>query len=68
MTSSKFYRKKEEKKNSENLDYIKEVKNKIEDEMQQISDDIQNTLDKYLVPYSKDNETKVFNLKLKGDY
>jgi hypothetical protein len=68
LTSSKFYRKKEEKKNSENLDYIKEVKNKIEDEMQQISDDIQNTLDKYLVPYSKDNETKVFNLKLKGDY
>lgn len=60
--------KKEEKKNSQNLDYIREVKNKIENEMRQISDDIQDTLDKYLVPNSKDHETKVFYLKLKGDY
>lgn len=60
--------KKEEKKNSQNLEYLREVKNKIEDEMRQICDDIQDTLDKYLVPYSKDHETKVFYLKLKGDY
>lgn len=60
--------KKEEKKNSQNIDYLREIKNKIEDEMRQICDDIQDTLDKYLVPYSKDHETKVFYLKLKGDY
>ena len=60
--------KKEEKKNSKNLEYLREAKNKIEDEMRQICDDIQDTLDKYLVPNSKDNETRVFYLKLKGDY
>jgi 14-3-3 protein epsilon len=59
---------KEEKKNSQNLNYLKEVKGKIEDEMRDICNDIQDTLDKYLVPYSKDHETKVFYLKLKGDY
>ncbi len=60
--------KKEEKKNSQKIDYLKEEKNKIEDEMSQICDDIQDILDKYLVPYSKDYETKVFYLKLKADY
>lgn len=60
--------KKEEKKNSQNLSYLKEIKNKVEDEMRAICDDIQDVLDKYLVPNSKDYETKVFYLKLKGDY
>lgn len=60
--------KKEEKKHSQNLNYLKEVKNKIEDEMREICDGIQDTLDKYLVPNAKDFETKVFYLKLKGDY
>jgi hypothetical protein len=36
--------------------------------MRKICDDIQNVLDKYLVPNSKDSENKVFYLKLKGDY
>ena len=60
--------KKEEKKNSQNLSYLKEIKNKVEDEMRAICDDIQDVLDKHLVPNSKDYETKVFYLKLKGDY
>lgn len=60
--------KKEEKKGSQNLNYLLEVKNKIEDEMRKICDDIQNTLDQFLVPNAKDPETKVFYLKLKGDY
>jgi 14-3-3 protein epsilon len=61
--------KKEEKKpSSGNLNYLLEVKGRIEDEMRNICNDIQDTLDKYLVPNSKDNEIKVFYLKLKGDY
>jgi 14-3-3 protein epsilon len=60
--------KKEEKKNSTNLAYLQEIKKRVEDEMRRICDDVQNTLDKYLIPHSKDFETKVFFLKLKGDY
>lgn len=59
---------KEEKKNSHNLPYISEVKTNVEDEMRVICDDIQDVIDKYLVPNAKDHETKVFYLKLKGDY
>jgi 14-3-3 protein epsilon len=60
--------KKEEKKNSSNLSHLLEIKGRVEDEMRRICDEIQDTLDKYLVPNSKDYETKVFYLKLKGDY
>jgi len=61
--------KKEEKKgNSQNLNNVREIKKKVEGEMRKICDDIQNILDKYLVPNSKDAENKVFFLKLKGDY
>lgn len=60
--------KKEEKKNSQNLAYSREIKSRIEDEMRDICDQIQSTLDKFLIPNSKDNENKVFYLKLKGDY
>ncbi len=60
--------KKEEKKNSANLAYLQEIKKRVEDEMRKICDDVQDTLDKYLIPSSKDPETKVFFLKLKGDY
>jgi 14-3-3 protein epsilon len=60
--------KKEEKKKSPSINYLLEIKGKVENEMRAICDDIQNTLDKYLIPNSKDYETKVFYLKLKGDY
>jgi len=60
--------KKEEKKNSQNLAYLREIKGQVEDEMKKICDDIQSVMDKYLVPNAKDAETKVFYLKLKGDY
>jgi 14-3-3 protein epsilon len=60
--------KKEDKKSGPNLTYIREIKTSVENEMRKICDDIQNVLDKYLVPNSKDAETKVFFLKLKGDY
>ncbi len=60
--------KKEDKKNSPNSAYIREIKNKVENEMRKICDDIQSVLDNYLVPNAKDSEHKVFYLKLKGDY
>ena len=61
-------RKEEKKGNTQNLSYINEVKNKVEDEMRKICDDLQTVLDKYLIPAAKDVETKVFYMKLKGDY
>jgi 14-3-3 protein epsilon len=60
--------KKEEKKNSQHLQYLKEIKGKVEDEMRKSCDEIQAVLDQYLVPNAKDSETKVFYLKLKADY
>jgi len=62
---------KEEKKggsSNNNLNGVREIKTKVENEMRAICDDIQSMLDKYLVPNSKDSENKVFYLKLKADY
>jgi len=61
-------RKEEKKGNNTNLNGVREIKKKVENEMRRICDDIQSILDKYLVPNSKDSENKVFYLKLKGDY
>ena len=59
---------KEEKKNSSQIANIKEVKDNIERELNKICDEIQNIIDKYLIPNASDSEMKVFFLKLKGDY
>jgi len=58
----------EEKKGGQNLVNIREVKDKIENEMRKICDEAQDILDKYLVPSAKDSENKVFYMKLKADY
>ena len=60
--------KKEEKKNSPQASYIKLVKKNIEKELNDICNEVQMVIDKYLVPNATDSETKVFFLKLKGDY
>ena len=60
--------KKEEKKNSTQINYIKEIKTNIENELTKICNEIQNVIDQYLIPNASDAETKVFFLKLKGDY
>ena len=59
---------KEEKKNTSQTANIREIKDKIEAELNKICDEIQNIIDKYLVPNASDSENKVFFLKLKGDY
>jgi len=59
---------KEEKKNSTEIANIREVKGNLEKELNRICDEIQNIVDKYLLPNASDSENKVFYMKLKGDY
>ena len=59
---------KEEKKNSPKFVNIHKIKNIIEKELNKICDEIQSVIDKYFLPNASDSETKVFFLKLKGDY
>ena len=59
---------KKEEKNSNQANNIKEIKQKVESELNEICENIQQVIDKYLVPNASDSETKVFFLKLKGDY
>jgi 14-3-3 protein epsilon len=61
-------RKEEEKKNTTQSAYIKEIKDKIETELNQICAQIQSVIDKFLIPNATDVENKVFYLKLKADY
>ena len=51
---------KEEKKNSSQIANIHEVKDNIEREIIQICNEIQNLIDKFLIPNASDAETKVF--------
>jgi len=61
-------RKEEEKKNATQSSYIKEIKDKIEKELNDICAQIQSVIDQYLIPNATDVENKVFYLKLKADY
>ena len=61
-------RKEEEKKNTTQSANIKEIKDKIEKELNEICAEIQSVIDKYLIPNAIDVENKVFYLKLKADY
>ena len=60
--------KKEDKSNTQEISYLNEEKGIIEKEIAEICKMIQNIIDKYLIPNAKDSESKVFYLKLKGDY
>ena len=60
--------KKEEKKHSSQSANIKLVKKNIEKELNEICNEVQMIIDKYLIPSATDSETKVFFLKLKADY
>ena len=59
---------KEEKKNPALSANIKEIKDKIEKELNTICNEIQSIIDKYLYPNATEAEDKVFYLKLKADY
>lgn len=45
-----------------------EYREKVEKELQEISQDVLNLLDKFLVPKASSAESKVFYLKMQGDY
>ncbi|XP_051577124.1 14-3-3 protein beta/alpha-A-like [Myxocyprinus asiaticus] len=47
---------------------VKEYREKIEKELKEICNDVLVLLDKYLIPKAKPAESKVFYLKMKGDY
>lgn len=59
---------KEEAKGSKFLDLLRAYKTKIENEVEKICMDIADLLDKHLVPKATTTESKVFYLKMKGDY
>jgi len=52
----------------EHLKKVREYKNKVEQELEKICDNILQVIDKHLIPTSSTNESKVFYHKMKGDY
>ena len=59
---------KESKKKSEQVEYIKEIKDHIETELKKILEELYNILEKYLLPNAEEPESKVFYLRVKGDH
>lgn len=59
---------KEEHKGGKNLNLLREYKKKIESELTNYCNDILNLIDSNLVKQSSNSESKVFFLKMKGDY
>eukprot|EP00744_Colponema_vietnamica_P000078 GILI01000150.1.p2 GENE.GILI01000150.1~~GILI01000150.1.p2 ORF type:complete len:256 (+),score=97.18 GILI01000150.1:1-768(+) len=59
---------KEEAKGSRHLETIKSYRSRIESELSSICNDVLSVLDKCLIPLSSSAESKVFYLKMKGDY
>merc|ERR1711981_435618 len=59
---------KEEAKASKQLPLLKEYKSKIEGELNKFCNDIIKVLDEHLIKSAEDQESKVFYLKMKGDY
>lgn len=65
---SSIEQKEESKGNEENTAMIKKYRATIESELTKICTDILALLDDYLIPASTQGESKVFYLKMKGDY
>lgn len=60
--------KEESKGNETQVALIKEYRQKIENELAKICEDILEVLDKHLIPSAQSGESKVFYHKMKGDY
>ncbi|KAK9463401.1 protein BMH1 [Lipomyces oligophaga] len=65
---SSIEQKEENKGNELQVSLIKEYRQKIEEELAKICEDILDVLDKHLIPSAKTGESKVFYYKMKGDY
>lgn len=65
---SSIEQKEEAKGSEEHVAAIKEYRSKVEAELSTICDTILKLLDSHLIPSSTSGESKVFYLKMKGDY
>jgi 14-3-3 protein epsilon len=65
---SSIEQKEESKGNEDHVSAIKEYRAKVEAELSTICDSILKLLDSHLIPSSTTGESKVFYLKMKGDY
>jgi 14-3-3 protein epsilon len=65
---SSIEQKEENKGNDTHVARIKEYRNKVEKELNDICGDILDVLDKHLIPAATTGESKVFYYKMKGDY
>jgi 14-3-3 protein epsilon len=65
---SSIEQKEESKGNEEHVAAIKDYRAKVEQELSTICDGILGLLDSHLIPSSTTGESKVFYLKMKGDY
>ena len=65
---SSIEQKEESRGNEDHVKIIKEYRGKIESELSKICDGILNLLESHLIPSASSAESKVFYLKMKGDY
>lgn len=65
---SSIEQKEEAKGNEQNVKRIKEYRQKVEDELSKICNDILSIIDEHLLPSSTSGESTVFYYKMKGDY
>ncbi|CAI0447960.1 unnamed protein product [Linum tenue] len=65
---SSIEQKEEGRKNEEHVALVKDYRSKVESELSDICASILNLLDSNLVPSAASSESKVFYLKMKGDY
>ncbi|CAL5440090.1 unnamed protein product [Camellia sinensis] len=65
---SSIEQKEESRGNGDHVSIIKEYRGKIEAELSKICDGILNLLESHLIPSASSAESKVFYLKMKGDY
>jgi hypothetical protein len=65
---SSIEQKEESKGNEEHVAAIRDYRAKVEQELSTICDSILNLLNTHLIPTSSTGESKVFYLKMKGDY
>lgn len=65
---SSIEQKEESRGNEEHVNSIREYRSKIENELSKICDGILKLLDSKLIPSATSGDSKVFYLKMKGDY
>ncbi|KAK9117954.1 hypothetical protein Scep_016047 [Stephania cephalantha] len=65
---SSIEQKEESKGNEQNVKLIKDYRQKVEEELWKICNDILTIIDEHLIPHSGSGEATVFFYKMKGDY